>query len=338
MTLSADAAPYQPHNHHHAVSDHGTAIAKPQPATAPPSPTQPASQPQRPRFVVQDSRLAAGVDAGKRRAQLEAKARSDEWLRSQQEAIAHHRATRLREFTDANETAVVTATPIDIRLRCLLAEARRYERARVAERHADEPRDLRRQRERHIDAAYTNLLEDVKRRCGVIAAHNPEAVHQHNLGNEAIGCFSSMLPWSEGVVTVDIEPSSASSVGTEPPAGTPAGSPVAELPPAATSVAAQPPRRLPHGLRPRTTPNHAAKRRSPAASPTAVTTTTTAERAASAPPAASYKWTVPQRLAVDNRKLAACTAARRKRLAAMAPPQPRSPTPVSCSPPTAMPC
>jgi hypothetical protein len=267
------------------------------------------------------------------------------WTRQQRDAVRQHRATKQREFTEAHETAVVSAAPIHVRLSALLAEARRYEVSLIRARYAADPRDLQDQRRRHVDAAYANLIEDVKRRCGVIAAHNPEPAQQHSLGNEAIGCFSSMLPWSEGVVAVDVE---RPATPTWEAAAYHQAQQAPQLPKPAMEADAPPRgRRLPRGLRPRMTPNGALKQQQQQQSPDGAAdhahfpAAAPAPRASSAPPAVTYRWTVPQRLAVDNRKLAACTNARRKRLATLTPPPqaPRSPQPSAvCSPPTAMPC
>jgi hypothetical protein len=232
----------------------------------------------------------------------------EESLRRQKEELACERQARQQAFVERHEDAIVSSVPLEVRLRCLLAEGRRYERY-LATRRRDEPADVKVQRMHYIDAGYKNLIEDVRRRSAVIAAHNPPAPHQHALGSEAIGCYSSMLPWTEGVVSAEVVPDSpvteaaSSSIDFSMSGAAPG------------AISLPPPRgRKMHRLPP------SIKHRAASAGPAAGRADYEGD-AASRPyrsvtpePSSRYRWTIPQRLATDTRKLAAVTASRRKRL------------------------
>jgi hypothetical protein len=224
----------------------------------------------------------------------------DELIRLQREELNLQKQARHQAFVERHEDAVVSSVPLEVRLRCLLSEGRRYERDRAVHRD-DEPDDVRTKRIRYIDASYRNLIEDVRRRSAVIAAHNPPAQHQHALGSEAIGCYSSMLPWTEGVLIAEAAPPQSPLMD---------GS--ADTEAAARSAATRGRRMATNKANVRAASAAAANRRDDAAS------SQTTYRAATPEPACPYRFSIPQRLATDTRKLAAVTAARRKRLQTLA--------------------
>jgi len=218
-----------------------------------------------------------------------------ECIRRQKEELELLKQARHQAFVERHEDAVVSSVPLEVRLRCLLAEGRRYERER-AEHRDDEPSEVRAKRMRYIDAGYKNLIEDVRRRSAVIAAHNPPAPHQHALGSEAIGCYSSMLPWTEGVVLSERVPAADSPVD-------------AAVDDFNRGVARR--RGMPPNIKARGASVPAAARRDENGD---ATRQQAAYRATTPEPASPFRWSIPQRLATDTRKLAAVTAARRKRL------------------------
>jgi hypothetical protein len=226
----------------------------------------------------------------------------------QRAALFQQRLEQRTARLEAEEASIVNAVPLCVRLQSLLAEGRRHERCQAQSRFHDDSdpqsKTLREKRLKYIDNGYRNLITDVKRRGQVIAAHNPPMTQQHALGTEAIGCFSSMLPWSDGIVTE--EPQAPHVPNTNNTGMMKRPAPFMKMR-APAMINAQ---------TPACSPKHDVPFRS------------------STPDATlSVRWTVPQRLATDSRKLAQITAARRKRLQSITPASPRGFTLASCDQP-----
>jgi len=197
------------------------------------------------------------------------------------------------------EASIADAIPIRPRLVSLLNEARRHERLRAENLYAAHSshqlfgvlHPIRQSHLAHIDKGYRNLILDVTKRCEGIVKTNAPPANIWNIGSEAIGCFSTMLPWSDGVANRDVSDAPAAPLPVSPIAavGT-SGAFRGGRPPQMTAsrvvggVMGMPTIRIQHR------------------DPVQVTVP---------------RWTVPTRLNMDNRKLAAAVASRRRELQRM---------------------
>lgn len=206
-------------------------------------------------------------------------------IHPQAEEVRQHKAARHQAFVDRHESAIANAVPLGVRLQVLLSEARHYEQSLLD--RSDSPLSSYTIKKRQcVDAGYRNLILDVKRRAAIIGQQDTPAEHQFMLGSEAIGCFSSMLPWTDGIVSISNEP---------------VMTPVAYSAPSFNLRDGRP---------------------APMTNRRRLDFTKSATRSPSAD-SSSAQWTFPSRLATDTRKLAQITAARRKRLQSLAVSSPR---------------